>query len=208
MIYAIGDIHGCLESLKKLIEKINPSRTDMLIFVGDYIDRGPNSKGVVDFLIKLSRSRKCIFIRGNHEQMLLDYLNGGKTRKLWHFNGMEYTINSYGGIDKIPEKHIRFFEKTILFHETDEYVFVHAGVRPGIPLNKQKDGDLLWIRDEFIYAEWPVKDKVVIFGHTPVLQEPLIMKDKIGIDTGCVYGGKLTALRLDDMCFFSVKSIF
>lgn len=206
MIYAIGDIHGCLGPLKELIREINPSVEDKLIFIGDYIDRGPDSHGVIDFLIALSVNRNCVFIRGNHEQMMIDYFSDKPDGKLWPLNGMEATLESYGSIFSIPSYHLDFLEETIMFHEEGSFTFVHAGVKPGIPLGKQKNKDLLWIRDEFIYSKKPLKEQVVIFGHTPMLSGLLFQKYKIGIDTGCVYGGKLSAIRLEDLKVFDIKN--
>ncbi|OAA30410.1 metallophosphatase [Kosmotoga arenicorallina S304] len=204
-LYAIGDIHGCLNPLKSLIEKINPKKSDTLVFLGDYIDRGPKSKEVVDFLLSLDQKYRCIFLRGNHEAMLLHYLSGGPWGRYWELNGMEATLRSYGSIKNIPDRHMDFFKATKLYYENSKYLFVHAGIRPGIEMAKQSEQDLLWIRDEFIYSKTLLKGKIVVFGHTPKFGGPLILKDKIGLDTGCVYGGNLTALRTKDLKFFTAN---
>ncbi|WP_041081442.1 metallophosphoesterase family protein [Thermotoga profunda] len=197
MIYAIGDIHGCVESLNNLMDRL-PLRTgDKLIFLGDYVDRGPDSKAVVDRLMILSQTYDCVFLRGNHEWMMLNYLLDGKDFELWMMNGAGATIRSYKDVRKIPLEHLEFFKNTVYYHIEDGYFFVHAGVRPHIPLERQDTFDLLWIREEFIYSENPLKGYKVVFGHTP-FNDVLVLHDKIGIDTGCVYGGKLTALRIDD----------
>ncbi len=195
----MGDVHGCSRSLKKLIDKLPLDHEDRIVFIGDYIDRGPDSRDVIDFLIALSANHNCIFIRGNHEQMLLDYLAGNDDGKLWVFNGMRQTVDSYGGLSNLPDYHLDFFKSTQFVYEFNKWVFVHAGVRPGVNLKGQNNDDLIWIREEFIYSPEPLKNKTVVFGHTPFFTGPLIHDSKIGIDTGCVYGGKLTALRMDDM---------
>lgn len=202
MLYAIGDIHGCLGALKQLIEKLPLDDEDKIVFIGDYIDRGLESRGVVDFLIALSANHNCVFIRGNHEQMLLDYVAKRDDGKIWAFNGMRQTVDSYGGLGNLPGYHMDFFNETRYLYEYDKWVFVHAGVRPGISLKGQDSNDLIWIREEFVYSPEPLKNKTVVFGHTPFLSGPLIHDSKVGIDTGCVYGGILTAIRIDDMKIF------
>lgn len=203
MIWAIGDVHGCLSSLEKLIEQISPKSGDKLIFLGDYIDRGPDSKGVVDFLSSLSRTVDCVFLRGNHEQMLLDVLDNNEDTYRWVINGAGDTWRSYGNMQNILtyEEHMEFFRSTKYYHtegnvekangDIGRYLFVHGGVRPNVPIERQNPQDLIWIREEFIFKRHNL-DYIVVFGHTP-LEDVLIEKDKIGIDTGCVYGGKLTA---------------
>lgn len=203
MIYAIGDIHGCIDSLNNLIDKLPLSKNDKLIFLGDYIDRGPDSKAVVEKLITLGRIYDCVFLRGNHEWMMLNYVLDGKDFELWMMNGARATIRSYTHMSKIPVDHLEFFKNTTYYHIEGEYLFVHAGVRPYLSLEKQNDFDLLWIREEFIYSENPLAGFKVVFGHTP-FRDVFISKDKIGIDTGCVYGGKLTAFRVDDGKIFQV----
>lgn len=190
MIYAIGDIHGCLEPLQRLMGRLHLSEADEVIFLGDYVDRGPDSKRVIDYLLTL-RGRYT-FLMGNHERMFLDFLQG-KQRFLFLYNGGTATLESYGGF-RIPAAHLAFFDRLKLYHETDDYLFVHAGIRPGIPLQEQDPTDLLWIREEF-YAYPGRYPKTVIFGHTP-MREVLMEDDRIGIDTACVYGNKLTCLIL------------
>lgn len=191
MIYAIGDIHGCLVPLRRLMEKIRLSEADELVFIGDYIDRGPDSKGVIDYLLTL-RGRYT-FLMGNHERMFLDFLQG-KDRFLFLYNGGTETLESYGGVGKIPASHLDFLNCLLLYYETDEHLFVHGGIRPGIPIQEQDSKDLLWIREEF-YAYPGRYPKTVVFGHTP-MREVLMESDRIGIDTACVYGNKLTCLIL------------
>ncbi|MFO7882450.1 MAG: metallophosphoesterase family protein [Kosmotogaceae bacterium] len=205
MRYVIGDIHGCLKSLKKLMKKLPVKKEDELIFVGDYIDRGSDSKGVVDFLVELSNKYKCIFLRGNHEQMLLDYLDDKKLGRIWYLNGMDATLKSYGDINSIPKDHLDFFRSTEFYYLTGDYLIVHAGLVPGKPLEEQDKMELIWIREEFIYCNKPLNSKIIVFGHTPFLDGPYFDKTKIGIDTGCVYGGKLTAIRLEDREYFQVN---
>lgn len=198
LTYAIGDIHGCLEELIELIQKLNLEKKDKLVFIGDYIDRGPDPKGVIDVLLSLRVHYNCIFIRGNHEQMLLDYIDNDYKGSDWLLNGYEATVESYGGsVENIPENHIDFFRDTVFYYQEKEFVFVHAGVRPNIPLKEQKVEDLLWIRSSFLNVDNPLFEKRVVFGHTPFLN-PMIKEYKIGIDTGCVFKGKLTAFRTDD----------
>lgn len=204
MIYAIGDIHGCVDSLKDLIDKLPLRNGDKLIFLGDYIDRGPDSRAVIEKLLELRRSFDCVFLRGNHEWMMLNYVLNGKDYELWMMNGAYATIRSYTDVKKIPPEHLEFFKDTIYYHVENGYLFVHAGVRPLIPLEKQDAFDLVWIRDEFIYSEEPLVGFKVIFGHTP-FRDVFVSHDKIGIDTGCVYGGKLTAFRIDDNRVFQVS---
>lgn len=201
MLYVIGDIHGCLEPLKQLMSMISLTKEDQLIFLGDYIDRGPDPKGVVEYLLSLEGNP--VFLMGNHERMLLDYLEG-RNKLLYLFNGGGATLKSYGDVSYIPERHLTFFKSLRLFYEIDDYLFVHAGIRPNLPLEQQDPEDLVWIRGDFIYhpERYP---KTVVFGHTP-LEEALMLPDRIGIDTGCVYGGKLTCLILPSRELIQVKN--
>ncbi len=206
-IFAIGDIHGCYDQLKALVEKIPIDFFhDTLLFIGDYIDRGPHSAEVVDYLIKLkNRVKEVIFLKGNHEDMLDKFLNGDD-RFTYLLNGGQQTLDSY--LKKpvqpesfpIPSDHVEFFKSLRLYYETDEFIFVHAGLRPRIPLETQNTEDLLWIRDNFISTKYDF-GKRVIFGHTP-LKKPLVEPNKIGIDTGAVYGNALTCVQLPELVFF------
>ncbi|MCG6907178.1 MAG: serine/threonine protein phosphatase [Desulfobacteraceae bacterium] len=205
--YAIGDIHGCADKLRGLIDQldIDPQR-DQLVFVGDYIDRGPASFEVVEYLLGLKTTlQDVVFLKGNHEQMLEDYL-AGPDKLTFLINGGQATLDSYlrhrqtPRAPVIPPRHQAFFKGLRLFHETENHIFVHAGLKPKVPLDRQDPRDLLWIRSRFIYSEADF-GKPVVFGHTP-FPEPLVQANKIGIDTGAVYGHQLTCVKLPDLVFF------
>jgi serine/threonine protein phosphatase 1 len=209
-IYAIGDIHGCLDHLERLLEEVNPDlHRYKLVFIGDYIDRGPNSRGVVDYIINLRKmypAQNIICLKGNHEVMLLDFLNG-LNRELFLLNGGRSTLREYWGEYwdrssdlRLPPDHEEFYLSLKKYYETPDYIFVHGGLKPGVPLNEQDEEDLFWIRGEFI-ASFEDFGRPVVFGHTP-LRYPLVMPNKIGIDTGCVYGNFLTCIRLPEEKFF------
>ncbi len=206
-IYVVGDIHGMLFKLDKLMDRIPLTvGKDRLIFLGDYIDRGPDACGVVERILEyMDLGVDVVCLRGNHEVMLFDYLEG-RERDLFLINGGRSTLRSYrmdlGEEGRIPERHLEFFRNLKRFYETDDYYFVHAGFRPGIPVQAQSDEDLYWIRGEFIYSDEDFGKKVV-FGHTP-FHEPYVDAHKIGIDTGAVYGNKLTCVCLPDERFYSV----
>ncbi len=208
--FVIGDIHGCLDMLKRLVDKIqwNPAQ-DELIFVGDYIDRGPDPKGVVDYIVSLrNESPKIQCLIGNHEVIFLDYIRG-KDRRVFLMNGGMNTLESYAfhlietEDDLLPPSHKEFFASLEYTIELEHYYVVHAGFRPGVPLDEQDPDDLVWIRDPFIYSTYDFGKKV-IFGHTP-FYEPLVMDNKVGIDTGAVYGNRLTCLELPEFRFHYVE---
>lgn len=195
-LLAIGDIHGCLAELDQLLDQVEPNVEDQLVFLGDYIDRGPDSAGVVDRLLQLGeRLPRLVCLRGNHEQMLLDFLDNRNPADFL-VNGGAETIASYRTNDRWPPPpaHLDFFRKLRALYVTEDFIFVHAGLRPGIPLEEQDEEDMLWIRRDFLEsdADW---GKPVVFGHTP-RQMPLLDARRIGIDTGCVYGRQLTCCNL------------
>jgi len=209
--FAIGDIHGCNRELKQLLDRINPDPSaDAVVFVGDYIDRGPDSPGVINTLLDLKKNfPNLICLKGNHESMFLNYYLEGRDEELCMINGGGMTLSSYGltladarAGTGLPEGHLQFLASLPLYLETEECLFVHAGLRRGIPLLEQSPEDLLWIRDEFIYSDWDF-GKIVVFGHTP-FREPLVGIDKIGIDTGLIYGGRLTCIELPSGSIFQV----
>ncbi|MGA2333356.1 MAG: metallophosphoesterase family protein [Syntrophales bacterium] len=206
-IFAIGDIHGCISQLDKLVAQLHiDAGEDSLVFVGDYIDRGHDSKGVIDAILNIRKDiRNVVCLSGNHEDMFLNYCLDRRDEDLYMSNGGMYTLTSYGfsreGTEELilPESHKEFFNSLRTYYETDDYIFVHAGLRPGIPLVHQDREDLLWIRFEFINSPYDF-GKTVVYGHTPIsLNKPLIDKNKICIDTGAVYGGKLTCIELPEM---------
>ncbi len=185
----------------------NRDRGDLLLFIGDYVDRGPRSREVVQFLVDLKKGGgNFIFLKGNHEKMLLDFYTEHKDQMLYVANGGAETIASYveGAIGRkafiLPEDHLEFLVTLKLWHETEDYIFVHAGLRDGIPLEEQSEEDVIWIREDFIYSSYDW-NKRVIFGHT-ALETPFVTPGKIGIDTGAVYGNKLTAVELPGMRFY------
>lgn len=209
-VIIIGDIHGCLDMLKRLLDKIewDPNR-DHLIFLGDYIDRGENPKGVIDFILALKRCSNHIeCLVGNHEILFLNYLDG-KDRELFLLNQGWSTLESYEldkpeeGQSLVPDDHLAFYKTLKSYIQLDGYYVVHAGFRPGVDIKKQSLNDLTWIRDAFIYSDYDFGKKV-IFGHTP-FQEPLVIDNKIGLDTGAVFGNKLTCLELPEFRFHSVE---
>jgi serine/threonine protein phosphatase 1 len=215
-LVAIGDIHGCLKSIEALWKKLEPWSDIPHIFIGDYIDRGPDSKGVVDFLLEKQKERTCIFLRGNHEQMLLDAYQKGDAYN-WMMNGGDASLRSYGEnvrVTEIPENHIDFYKATKLYYQTDQYFFVHAGAPPHQTLRESiEDEDsanfFLWGR-EHLNAYKTAWEKTVVFGHTP-RPSPIKREKMIGIDTGCVYNrlgyGKLTAVVLPETKFIQQKSL-
>ena len=181
--------------------------TDVLIFLGDYIDRGPSSFEVVEYLVALKKLfPKTVFLKGNHEEMLENYLSG-IDKMTYLVNGGQQTLDSYLSRPRqpddplIPQEHLDFFNSLLLYYETENYIFVHAGLRNKVPLEEQNAEDLLWIRNKFIQTKHDF-GKQIVFGHTP-LPEPLLQPNKIGIDTGAVYGNKLTCVRLPELVFYN-----
>jgi serine/threonine protein phosphatase 1 len=200
-IFAVGDIHGCTIKLEKLISGIAiDDQDDTVVFLGDYIDRGQDSRGVVEFIINFQKGKNNVFcLTGNHEELFMNYLKYGNDINTFYSNGGHSTLLSYSFprlIDDIPESHQKYFASLLPYYETESYIFVHAGLKPHVPFNRQELNDMLWIRDEFINSSCDF-GKTVVFGHTP-FPRPLIDINKIGIDTGAVYGGKLTCVELPE----------
>lgn len=211
-IYAIGDIHGCLNHLERLLDKVQPDlNRDRLLFMGDYIDRGPRPKGVVDYILRLQRlypTENIICLKGNHEAMFANFLQGQEIN-MFLFNGGLSTLKDYWGPEwgrqerlVLPPDHEEFYRGLKTIYETTDYIFVHGGLLPGVSLAEQREENLLWIRGEFIASKENFGRKV-IFGHVP-FRQPLIMPNKIGIDTAAVYGNFLTCIQLPQEEFFFV----
>lgn len=230
--FAVGDIHGHRDKLDdllpKLFERAKPG--DSLVFVGDYIDRGPDSRGVVERVIELQEGEwpgPVVTLKGNHEWMFLDYVSEERRfePQVWARNGGIQTIQSYADgelppdwYDRVPERHRQFYASLRLWHRDPRGIYIHAGLRPGQrPEDADEDegeleGGCLWIREPFIHSSYAWK-RVVVFGHTPQrvrvrgvkepVWQPLNRPEKIGIDTGCAFGGPLTAVVLPQRGFLS-----
>jgi serine/threonine protein phosphatase 1 len=221
--YVVGDVHGCLDRLVSLHWQIardlaaNPVRDSVLVHLGDYVDRGTDSAGVLWLLggALAAPVTRRVDLRGNHELLMLDALRGNDMAAgIWIDNGGEMTLRSYGVPDTlalrpdrwaahVPEAHLKFIQGLDMMHREGNYLFVHAGIRPGVAIRAQKPEDLLWIREPFLSDRTP-RDVVVVHGHTP-RPEVEVFDNRIGIDTGAVMGGALTCLVLeaDQMRFLS-----
>jgi serine/threonine protein phosphatase 1 len=210
-IFAVGDIHGQYEKLTNLMSALPWDRQeDTLVFLGDYIDRGKHSKEVVQYLIDLkNKGGQIFFLLGNHEKLLTNYYYSGSDYdlKIWRSFGGWQTIQSYtngagvlGRPAFLPRTHLDFFRRLLPYYETEEFIFVHAGLREGIPLDEQKLDDLLWVRKSFAESNHSFP-KTVIFGHTP-MRSPYVASGKIGIDTGAGHGNILTAVELPAIKFY------
>lgn len=182
-LIGISDIHGEYEKLSAVIDKVSPEKDDTMIFMGDYIDRGAKSREVVDKIISMQDVCNCVYLIGSHEYALLhaksdDYYN----YLFWNYGGVQ-TVESYGSFENILNIHGDFFRSLKFYHMTDKYLFIHAGINPRLPLEKQNEEDMVYIRKDFYTKshDLPVK---IIFGHTE-FDSPLVQEDKICIDTGC-----------------------
>lgn len=217
-IYAIGDVHGCLDHLAAMhdrigeeIERDHPADW-RVIHVGDYVDRGPDSSGVIDFLARaVAAEPRIVALRGNHDQGMLDFLRTAEWNGIFANNGGETTGRSYGlDLRFLPEtaqaesaalsramplSHHDFLEGLPLTVELGDYFFCHAGVRPGVALEKQSPHDLMWIRRPFVDHD-ALFVKIVVHGHTPV-REAQLRPNRINIDTGACITGRLTAIALE-----------
>jgi serine/threonine protein phosphatase 1 len=214
-IYAIGDIHGCIDQLGTLHAAIKQDLADrpissaLLVHLGDYVDRGPDSAAVVALLAAGPPipGLRTVNLMGNHEFMMLDALVSGETTAadLWLSNGGADTLYSWSvprqakqadWAARIPADQLIFLRDLSLMHQEGPYLFVHAGIRPGVRLRQQARQDLLWIREPFLSAKADL-GVVVVHGHTPT-KDPVVRANRIGIDTGAVMGGMLTCAVLED----------
>lgn len=214
-IYAIGDIHGCIDQLMALHKAIardladRPVAEAVLVHLGDYVDRGPDSQAVVALLAEGPPipGLPTVNLMGNHEFMMLDALASGQKEAadLWMSNGGADTLHSWGvprlakqadWAARIPPAHLTFLRDLDLMHQEGPYLLVHAGIRPGVRLRQQARQDLLWIREPFLSSKGDL-GVVVVHGHTPT-REPVVRPNRIGVDTGAVMGGVLTCAILED----------
>jgi serine/threonine protein phosphatase 1 len=218
-IYAIGDIHGCADLLEALLLQIDvdcrlyPPSRPIVVFLGDYIDRGPASREVLDLLLGYERTKEAVFLRGNHETFVHRFVSEPAVLNEWRLCGGLETLMSYGlkpsinpGVPeqtklaeelakRIPKRHLEFLETLDLSFNCGDFLFVHAGIRPGVPIRKQREEDLLWIREEFLCCEQQF-EKFVVHGHTPV-RTPDIRSNRINIDTGAFATGRLTCIVIE-----------
>lgn len=220
-IYAVGDIHGCAELLTEVLRRVDadlttrPVAKPVQVFLGDYIDRGPHSREVLNLLIARRRAHQAVFLQGNHELYAAEALTDSSIVPEWMKFGGISTLTSYGvrysgrGEDPairdeiasafrgaLPDTHYEFLNSLALSFSCGDFFFVHAGVRPGIPLQHQDSHDLLWIRNEFLLHEEDF-GRIVVHGHSPVM-EPEVRSNRINIDTGAYATGRLTCLVLED----------
>lgn len=211
-VYAIGDVHGCLDRLMALHDRIGadlakrPVASPVLIHVGDYVDRGPDSAGVVRYLLGGFPGAEVVNLMGNHEHMMMEALDeaGPGAFEHWMQNGGRASLRSWEvPADRhtaalsgfIPTEQLRWLRGLVLQHREGGYLFVHAGIRPGVPADRQSRHDLLWIREPFL--SWPGDlGLVVVHGHTP-MDGPVVKANRVGIDTGAVLGGPLTCVVLE-----------
>jgi serine/threonine protein phosphatase 1 len=201
---AIGDVHGCIDMLEALLERCfrhADGRPLRLIFVGDYIDRGPDSRAVIATLIALEQRLpgRLVCLRGNHEALLLEALVNDDMR-LWLFNGAETTLASYGvdHVAKLPPEHLEWFAALKTSYDDGRRFFVHAGVDPERRLSEQTDHDLVWMREPFLSREQDY-GRLIVHGHTPQRTgRPDLRSWRLNLDTAAVYGGRLTAAVFDD----------
>lgn len=220
-LLAIGDIHGYRDKLERLLDAVQPTERDQVVFLGDYIDRGPDSCGVIELLLEFERRfPHTVFLRGNHEQLLLDVVDMQKDEEyaLFQENGGDITLESYGGeVVDLPQDHISFMRHTRLYyqrradvvdpatgeHKLQDFLFVHAGVRPKVAIEDQDPFDLLNIRGHFLRASYPMGDTIVVHGHSIRENVPGNAPYRIALDSGVyvkgplkrrgkVMGGKLT----------------
>ena len=219
-IYAVGDVHGRSDLLERQLAAIDadckqrPIARPITVFVGDYIDRGPNSRNVLDLLLQWQQAHEAIFLRGNHETFLPRFLSDPGSLDEWRQYGGLETLLSYGLKPSInpdrheqirlaielaeilPREHLDFLESLEFSFSCGDFLFVHAGVRPGVPIHKQTEDDLLWIRDDFLSWEQPF-ERFVVHGHTPV-SEPDLRPNRINIDTGAYATGRLTCVVIEN----------
>jgi serine/threonine protein phosphatase 1 len=226
-IYATGDIHGRADLLKKSFKRIdadlekNPVPQSIEVFLGDYVDRGPASRQVIDLLIERSGKHRTVFLKGNHETYFTGFVTNPAILENWQRLGGLETLMSYGirpsinagaaaqaelaaAFDEaLPESHRQFMRDLKLSFTCGDFFFVHAGVRPKLSLDKQREEDLLWIREDFLLSEEDF-GKIVVHGHTPVAK-PDIRANRINIDTGAFATGQLTCLKIEgsEMYFYS-----
>jgi serine/threonine protein phosphatase 1 len=214
-VYAIGDVHGCLDRLVALHWAIagdlaaRPVRYSVLVHMGDLVDRGPHSRQVIELLMGsiAPRVNLRVDLMGNHEAMMRQALDGDRRAAgYWLDNGGDQTLESYGVPDPmiarpeawrryVPDTHMAFLDRLHPMHREGNYLFAHAGIRPGVKLRSQTQEDLMWIREPFL-SDRGRRDVVVVHGHTPK-PEVEVLENRIGIDTGAVMGGKLTCLVLE-----------
>jgi serine/threonine protein phosphatase 1 len=225
LVYAVGDIHGCYDLMKDILGQVAADyaqraagRRPILIFCGDYVDRGPHSAKVMEALVWLQRRGEVDLhlLKGNHEQALLAFIEEPESGPPWLRFGGQETLISYGvlppapeeGLDglarardelleRMPAAHLRLLQRLELMVVVGDYAFVHAGVRPGAPLEAQEERDLLWIREGFLDAPGPF-EKVIVHGHTWLSEQPQLAGHRIGLDTGAFATGTLTAMRFED----------
>lgn len=215
-VYAIGDVHGCLDQLRTLHAAVTddlarrPVAAPILIHLGDYVDRGPGVVGVLDLLAAGPPipGVPTVNLLGNHERTMLDALLGDRAAATdWLYTGGRESLACYGmdgdthtlpdWLERVPQSHIDFLQNLALSHREGSYIFAHAGIRPGVALDAQEKHDLLTIRTTFLFSEQDF-GAVVVHGHTPTnTRLPVIKPNRIAIDTGAVYGGKLTCAVLE-----------
>jgi serine/threonine protein phosphatase 1 len=193
---AIGDIHGCLAALRAVVEAISPTADDTLVTLGDYVDRGPDSRGVLEYMLELEKQFKVVPLLGNHEIMMLDSLQNLSVIGPWLESGGDATVRSYDGrLQNVPAEHIAFMHHCRTFFETETHFFVHANYAADVPLAEQPDYLLFWEHLHFHRPPPHTNGKVAIVGHTAQKgAEVLDLGHVICIDTFCHGGGWLTAL--------------